>query len=67
MRENPMLDLGLGPRDRLMGLGQFLNVVDSGDQRIVIALGRADLQMVQDNSSAEDEGDEDLKRLLGSL
>lgn len=44
-----VLDLGLGSGDRLMRLRQFLYVVYSGAQRIVIALRRLDPEHVQDH------------------
>ena len=44
-----MPQLGLGPRHRIMGLGQFLNVVRPGDHRVLEDLHRADLQHVQDD------------------
>ena len=68
-----------GDEERYLGLGMNDYVAKPIDpDRLTLALRRsiatdaapirrADLQMVQDNSSAEDEGDEDLKRLLGSL
>lgn len=35
VRQDTVLDLGLGPGDRFMGLRQFPHVVDAGAQRII--------------------------------
>jgi hypothetical protein len=47
MRQDTVLNLGLGPGDRFMCLRQFLHVVDADTKRIMIDLRRLDLEHVQ--------------------
>ena len=45
--QDPMQHLGLGPRDGVVGLGQFLHVVDAGGERVIVDLRGADADHVQ--------------------
>ena len=45
--QDPMQHLGLGPRDGVVRLGQFLHVVDAGGEWIVVHLRGADADHVQ--------------------
>ncbi|ANN60779.1 hypothetical protein A9K72_31415 [Mesorhizobium loti] len=47
VRQDTVLDLGLGPGDRFMGLRQLLHVVDAGAQRIMVDLCCLDPEHVQ--------------------
>ena len=49
MGQHAMPHLGLGPRDRFMGLRQLLQIVDAGPQRVVVDARRADPEHVQDH------------------
>lgn len=49
VRQDTVLDLGLGPGDRFMCLRQFLHVVDAGPQRIMVELCRLHPEHVQDH------------------
>ncbi len=49
MGQNAVPQLGLGPRDGIMGLRQLLNVIRASRHRVLKDLHRADLQHVQDN------------------
>ncbi len=44
----PVQELSLGARDRLVGLRQFLDVVDAGRKRVVVGQRGADPQHMQD-------------------
>ncbi len=49
MGQEAVKHLGFGLRDRLVGLREFLDVVDAGRQGIVVALDGTDAQHVQDD------------------
>jgi hypothetical protein len=49
MCQDPVPQLGLGPRHGIMCLGQLLNVVRAGHHRVLKDLHRADLQHMQDD------------------
>ncbi len=49
VRQDTVLDLGLGPGDRFMCLRQLRHIVDAGPQRIMVDLRRLDPEHVQDH------------------